>query len=271
LKISAQKRNSPHPFHSLESQGFSSEFKGFHSLRFANPSGINPLELLCLRGFFFKLARLFRSRFEGKVLKGGWRSRKTYEKVADSIEMTKVPNSLVSRIEAIVSPQVKTLGYELLDLEYQARSPLGGPVLRLFIESLAGKPISFEDCVTVDHGLDALFESPEFEAVLADTFTLEVSSPGLDRPLKKPDDFVKYEGQKAQIKTFRPLTEPEMGNSKYFEHHQKQKNFLGILKGYAGDSVELEADKERIKIPFALIAKANLDVASQISVDDAKA
>jgi ribosome maturation factor RimP len=174
-------------------------------------------------------------------------------------------------MEALVSPRVKSLGYELLDLEYQARSPQGGPVLRLFIESLEGKPISFDDCAAVDHGLDSLFESPEFETVLPETFTLEVSSPGLDRPLKKPSDFLKHEGQRAQIKTFRPLTEAEMGNGKYFEHHQKQKNFFGILKGYAGDSVELEADKERIKIPFALITKANLDVASQLAVDDAEA
>jgi len=165
---------------------------------------------------------------------------------------------------------VKTLGYELLDLEYAPKSPQGGAVMRLFIEHSQGKPISFEDCVTVDHGLDVLFESPEFESVLPETFTLEVSSPGLDRPLKKPSDYVKYEGQRAELKTFRPLTVEEMGNAKYFEHHQKQKNFFGILRGYAEDSVELETDNERFKIPFALITKANLDVASQISVDDAK-
>ena len=184
--------------------------------------------------------------------------------------MTNGTNSLVSRIEAMVSPQVRSLGYELLDLEYAPRSPQGGAVLRLFIENLAGKPITFEDCVTVDHGLDVLFESPEFESVLAETFNLEVSSPGLDRPLKKPSDFLKFQGQRAQIKTFRPVTEAEMGNSKYFEHHQKQKNFFGILKGYAGDSVELETDNEIFKIPFALITKANLDIASQLTVDDAK-
>jgi ribosome maturation factor RimP len=179
-------------------------------------------------------------------------------------------NSLVSRIENLVSPVVRGLGYELLDLEYTPRGPQG-PLLRLFIENPSGEPISFDDCVAVDNGLDSLFESPEFEAVLADTFTLEVSSPGLDRPLKKPSDFLKYAGQRAEVKTYRPLTETEMGNGKYFTHHQKQKNFFGILRGYAGDSVELEADNERIKIPFALITKANLDVASQISAEGSKA
>ncbi len=182
--------------------------------------------------------------------------------------MTNGPSSLASRIEALLSPQVRSLGYELLDLEYQPSSSHGGAVLRLFIESQAGKAISFDDCVAVDHGLDALFEGAEFESVLPDTFTLEVSSPGLDRPLKKPSDFLKHVGQRAQIKTYRPLTEVEMGNGKYFEHHQKQKNFFGILKGYAGDSVELEADRETIKIPFALITKANLDIVSHLDVDN---
>lgn len=178
--------------------------------------------------------------------------------------MKQGPSSLASRLEEMLSPEVRKLGYELLDLEYLPRTREGGPVMRLFIDSPQGKGISFSDCVSVDHGLDAFFESPTFEEFLSDSFTLEVSSPGLDRPLKKPSDFQKYAGKKVEVKTYRPLTLDEMGNSRYFEHHQKQKNFAGILHGYAGDSVELETDKERFKIPFALITKANLDVASQL-------
>jgi ribosome maturation factor RimP len=178
--------------------------------------------------------------------------------------MTKGPNSLVSRLEEMLAPEVRKLGYELLELEYLPRTRDGGPVMRLFIDSPEGKGISFEDCVTVDHGLDPIFESPSFEELLAETFTLEVSSPGIDRPLRKPSDFQKYAGKKVQVKTYRPLSLEEMGNGKYFEHHQKQKNFFGILHGYAGDSVELETDNERFRIPFALITKAHLDVTSQL-------
>lgn len=167
----------------------------------------------------------------------------------------------------MLAPEVKNLGYELLDLEYAPRSSQGGAVIRLFIENLKGEGVSFDDCVKVDHGLDPVFESSAFDELHPEPFTLEVSSPGLDRPLKKPSDFQKYAGKRAQIKTFRPLTSEEMGNEKYFEHHQKQKNFFGILHGYVGDSVELETDNERYKIPFALITKANLDVASQLTVD----
>jgi ribosome maturation factor RimP len=182
--------------------------------------------------------------------------------------MNKGPNTLASRLEEMISPEVKRLGYDLLDLEYLPRSTHGGPVMRLFIDAENGKGVTFEDCVTVDHGLDTLFESPDFEQLLSETFTLEVSSPGLDRPLKKPSDFQKYAGKKVEVKTYRSVTLEEMGNAKYFEHHQKQKNFFGILHGYAGDSVELETDNERFKIPFAVITKANLDVESQIDVSE---
>ncbi|MGE3260985.1 MAG: ribosome maturation factor RimP [Bacteriovoracia bacterium] len=181
--------------------------------------------------------------------------------------MTNGPTSLAERLESIIAPSVKTLGYELLELEYQPRTAHGGALLRLFIDSLSGNPISFEDCVAVDNGLDPLFESPEFIAMLSETFTLEVSSPGIDRPLKKPSDFSQHAGKRVQIKTHRALTAEEMANSKYFEHHQKQKNFFGILRGFSGDFVEMETDNERFKIPFALIAKAHLDLTSELSVD----
>lgn len=191
------------------------------------------------------------------------------------MEHTKGAGSLAFRLEALLAPQVLALGYDLLDLEYQSKSPQGGPLLRIFIDFPGADPtdtsatkIGLEDCVKVDKGLDPFFESSEFSGVLPAGFTLEVSSPGLDRPLKQKKDFEKYKNLKAQIKTFRPISIEEMGNPKYFEHHQKQKNFLGILLGMEGDSVLLESDNEKIKIPFEVIAKANLDIASTIDLEN---
>lgn len=175
-------------------------------------------------------------------------------------------NSLTSQLETLIAPEVQKLGYELLDLEYQKEA--GGFILRLFIDHTdGGQAITFDDCVKVDHGLDSLFEAPAFTTVLSGAFTLEVSSPGIDRPIKKPSDFERFAGKKALIKTFRPLTLEEMGNPKYFEHHQKQKNFSGTLRNLSGESVELETDKQIFKIPLALIAKANLDISSQLVAD----
>jgi ribosome maturation factor RimP len=176
--------------------------------------------------------------------------------------------SATQKLELLLAPHVRALGYDLLDLDYAPRSAHGGAMLRLFIENPSGAPILFEDCAKVDRGLDSVIEGEEFGAFLSDSFTLEVSSPGLDRPLKLPSDFQKFAGQAAQVKTFRPLTKEEMGNEKYFEHHQKQKNFVGVIRGFNGDAVEMETDKLTYRVPFALITKANLDVSSKLIVDE---
>jgi len=187
------------------------------------------------------------------------------------MEHTKGATSLAVRIEALIAPQVRALGFELLELEYLSKGPNGGPMMRLFIDHIGADPlnpnspkIGLEDCVTVDKGLDAFLESEEFTNTLPTSFTLEVSSPGVDRPIKRLPDFEKFKTLRAEIKTYRPITLEEMGNAKYFEHHKKQKNFLGVLLGVEGDKIVLEADKERILIPYSLVAKANLDLADSI-------
>jgi len=179
-------------------------------------------------------------------------------------------NSTHSQLEALITPKLRSLGYELLDLEYQARSAQDGPLLRVFIENSSGEPISFDDCAAVDHGLDTLFESPDFETLLPVGFTLEVSSPGLDRPLKRVQDFQRFAGEKALLHTYRPLTLEELKNEKYFEHHKKQKKFSGTLREASEDFIALEVDGEKISIPFDLIAKANLDVVNNLSTEKAK-
>jgi ribosome maturation factor RimP len=184
------------------------------------------------------------------------------------LEARKGASSLVNKIESLLEPRVQALGYELLELEYQPKGSDGTPVLRLFVENTSGAPVSLEDCVTVDHGLDPVIESPEFDALLPKGFALEVSSPGVDRPLRKPADFAKFSGTRAQIHTFRPLTADELSNAKYFETHQKQKNFFGVLQGIEEGAVTLNVDNTRITIPFALISKANLDVARSIATED---
>lgn len=183
------------------------------------------------------------------------------------METIKSANSLASKIELLFAPQVANLGYELLSAEYLPNTNIGGAVIRLFIENPKGTPIGFDDCVAVDHGLTPLIESSTFDQLLPNGFTLEVSSPGVDRPLKKVADFERYKGKKAVIKTYRALMLEDLGNAKYFEHHQKQKNFSGTLLGIEGAAVMLKVDKEKISIPFALIAKANLDEARFLDTD----
>jgi len=125
------------------------------------------------------------------------------------------------------------LGYELVDFEL---TPGGG--FRLFIDKPKG--VTVEDCVKVSNHLTRLFmvENVDYDR-------LEVSSPGLDRPLKKEADYVRFVGQLAKIKTRMPIEE--------------QKKFVGRLTGFEEGSVKLEVDGRTVVIPFANIDKARLE------------
>ncbi|TDR82038.1 ribosome maturation factor RimP [Paludibacterium purpuratum] len=125
------------------------------------------------------------------------------------------------------------LGYELVDCELAP-----GGSMRVFIDKPGG--ITVEDCVTVSNHLTRLFmvEDVDYER-------LEVSSPGLDRPLKKEADFVRFVGQLAKIKTRLPI--------------EQQKKFMGRLAGFEEGNVKLEVEGRIVDIPFANIDKARLE------------
>jgi ribosome maturation factor RimP len=124
------------------------------------------------------------------------------------------------------------LGYELVDLEVSGRG-----LMRVLMDKPAG--ISVEDCELVSHQLTRLFmvENVAFER-------LEISSPGLDRPIKKEVDFVRFEGQKAQIKLRMPLS--------------GRKNFVGILGAVESGTLQLDVDGKPVAIELSNIDKARL-------------
>jgi len=125
------------------------------------------------------------------------------------------------------------LGYELVDLEF-ARNGL----VRLFIDKPGG--IAVEDCVTVSNHLTRLFTVENI-----DYDRLEVSSPGLDRPLKKEADFLRFAGEQVKLKLRLPL--------------QGKKTLSGELKGFEGGSVLLAVSaEETVAVPLAQIDKARL-------------
>lgn len=124
-------------------------------------------------------------------------------------------------IESKVEPAVAGLGYELVDVQ----SSNGGRLLRVFIDKAGG--ISVEDCAMVSRQLTRVLpvEGVDFER-------LEVSSPGLDRPLRKAADFSRFAGQKAEV---RMRTPDATGRRK----------FVGVLKGEEAGRVNLELDEAR--------------------------
>ncbi|QEL54533.1 ribosome maturation factor RimP [Chromobacterium paludis] len=136
-------------------------------------------------------------------------------------------------VRLLLENTLQGLGYELVDFEM---TPGGG--FRVFLDKPGG--ITVEDCVLVSNHLTRLFmvENVDYER-------LEVSSPGLDRPLKKEADFVRFAGQLAKIKTRMPI--------------EQQKKFTGRLAGVEDGSVKLDVDGRIVVIPFANIDKARLE------------
>lgn len=125
------------------------------------------------------------------------------------------------------------LGFEMVDLELSRT----GALIRVFIDRPGG--VDVDDCASVSNHLARLFA---VEGV--DYDRLEVSSPGLDRPLKKAEDFRRFAGERAQIK----LRLPQQG----------RRNFLGVLRGANEAQIQLEVDGTLLSLDLSLIDKARL-------------
>jgi ribosome maturation factor RimP len=148
--------------------------------------------------------------------------------------------AVAPRVEALAEPLARSLGLELVDVEYLREGPSW--IVRVFIDKPGG--VLLDDCSALSHALGAALDVDE---VVGTAYSLEVSSPGLERRLKKPADFERFAGKRIKVKTFAPL-----GGG--------QKNFQGVLVGFADHQVEIEVDGKAVRIPLAAIAKAHLVV-----------
>ena len=144
-----------------------------------------------------------------------------------------------NRMRQLVTMAVESLGYELVDLELKGAG--NNSVLRIYIDKPDG--IAHSDCGLVSEQVGTVLD---VEDVIPHKYTLEVSSPGLDRKLVKESDFSRFEGKLAKIQTRIPL--------------QQQKVFKGRLKGLRGGSVVLELPQGNLlEIPLDVIQEARLE------------
>jgi len=172
-------------------------------------------------------------------------------------------NNPEDRLRAVIEPLIAPLGYELVAVEVVRHHH---KTLRLFIDHLAaGSSVGIEDCVRVSRVLDEpLDHAPEVEDIFQGPYELEVSSPGVNRPLRQAEDFSRFAGRRVRVHVFRPLTAEETGNVPYVEENPRQKNFVGILEGLSGGAVILAIEREkheprRVLVPLDLISKANIE------------
>ncbi len=152
--------------------------------------------------------------------------------------------SVVDKARALVEPLVAAEGLELVDLEYVREH--GGWVLRLFIDKPSGR-VGLDECTQVSRAVEPALD---VEDLIPHEYSLEVSSPGLNRPLTRADHFRRALGQRVKVKTFGPLsgTEPP------------RKNFSGVLKTATESEVVVEVEGAgEFHIPLKDIAKANLE------------
>lgn len=134
----------------------------------------------------------------------------------------------------LLEPTIAGMGYELVDIEQAAP----GRLLRVFVDKKEGS-ITLDDCVAISNHLSQLLAVENI-----DYNRLEVSSPGLDRPLKKKADFVRYIGESARIRLRIAL--------------QGQRNFVGTLVEVNDDVLTLNADGKLLQIELRNLEKARL-------------
>ena len=147
---------------------------------------------------------------------------------------------VVARVWEMAAPLAAGEGMEIVDIEFRREGTRPGRVLRLYLDKEGGPTV--DDLARVSRGLNELLdESPEVPG----PYTLEVSSPGINRALKTLDHFTRFVGKRVRVRT-RDLIE-------------ERRSFLGILKDVTRDEVVVSQEGREFRIAFSLIEKANYE------------
>ncbi len=141
------------------------------------------------------------------------------------------------RLTALIRPAVEALGYELVGVEY--RRGRKGALLRVYIDHREG--VTLDDCARVSHQVSGVLD---VEDPIVEQYDLEVSSPGLDRPLFEPEHFERFAGQRVRIR----LSPPVDGRRK----------FTGVLLGIEDGQVRVDEDGIERRVPLEAVSTARL-------------
>ena len=162
------------------------------------------------------------------------------------------PTDLTGRIGEAITPAVEAMGFSLVRISYTGSRR---PVLQIMAERENGE-MSIEDCAELSRVISALLD---VEDPIAGEYTLEVSSPGIDRPLTRPKDFERFAGHLAKMETVQPV--------------QGRRRFRGLLAGLSatGDTLLLEDEAcGKVELPLALLVKARLVLTDALIAESLK-
>lgn len=144
---------------------------------------------------------------------------------------------VTARIRAIIQAQVEEDGYELLHVEM--RSEGGAPILRIYLDRPEG--INIDDCAKTSRKIAVLLD---VEDPVKGKYTLEVSSPGIERPLFNEKDYIKFMGEEIRLATYNKI--------------ESRRKFQGLIESFENGILGLLCDGQLIEIDFREIKKANL-------------
>lgn len=148
-------------------------------------------------------------------------------------------------IENLVTPVCESMGYDVV------RITVGGSehrkVLQIMIERRDARPMTVDDCASVSRALSPVLDEHD---PIEGNYSLEVSSPGIDRPLVKLADFDRFKGYEAKVESSVPVG--------------GRKRFTGRLQGVDGDNVVILFDGEPVSVPFVHVAKAKLVITDEL-------
>ena len=146
---------------------------------------------------------------------------------------------LLRRIEDIVAPTIVGMGYELVRVAMSK-----GGTLQIMIEPADGRAMDIEACAVLSRALSAVLD---VEDPMPGSYTLEVSSPGIDRPLTRPKDYARWAGHIARLETAEAV--------------EGRRRFKGTLLGLEGDLVKLRLeDGKETQVPLSAVSKAKLEM-----------
>ena len=147
-----------------------------------------------------------------------------------------VDGQLLEKVEKLLDPVIKSMELELVDMEYLQDGAYW--FLRIYLEKLDGE-ITLDECAKVSNNI-----SEDVDKLIEDKFFLEISSPGLERPLKKEKDFIRFTGEKIKV-----ILKHKIDDSR---------NWTGILEKYENEIIYLNVEEKILEIPFNEIKKANI-------------
>ncbi|HET8564797.1 MAG TPA: ribosome maturation factor RimP [Candidatus Binatia bacterium] len=149
-------------------------------------------------------------------------------------------NTIAARVWELAAPLAQTEGMEIVDIEFRPEGSRGGRILRLYLDKEGGANV--DDLSRVSRQLSEILDA---QGAIEGAYTLEVSSPGINRPLKRPEHFARFIGRRIRVRT----REMIIG----------RRSFLGTLEAVIDDKIALIQDGVRVQIPFSMIEKSNYE------------